>query len=218
MYDFEHRHARYGLEKLIYINLLDGCAEIARRKATQITVMKPIVRAPNNVLSTEAKTVTVFDKRLASLVNDLKTTLAATTKPKGVGLAAPQIGEPWRVFVTRPSDKAKIRVFINPEILNRSGKLTDGVPERENKLEGCLSIPKVWGRVKRANSLKLKYQDEKGETHEEEFKGFLATIIQHETDHTNGILFTQRVLEQKGKIYAEIKDKEGKESLEEIRL
>jgi peptide deformylase len=180
--------------------------------------MKPIVKVPNAVLTSAAKPVTNFDKRLTRLIDDLKTTLVATRNPKGVGLAAPQIGEPYRVFVTRPREKDAIRVFINPEITIRSDGLTDGVPERNNKLEGCLSIPTVWGRVKRASSLTLTYQDEQGESHEEAFTGFLATIIQHETDHLNGTLFTHRVLEQQGKFYQAGKDEDGKEVLEEIEL
>ena len=115
------------------------------------------------------------------------------------------------------TEKSSIHVFINPEILKSSGE-TDGVPERENKLEGCLSIPAIWGRVKRSQTLTLRFQDETGKTHEQEFSGFLATIIQHETDHVNGILFTRRVLEQKGKLYQSTTDKEGKETLEEIAV
>ncbi len=180
--------------------------------------MKPIVRVPNQVLASPAKTVTDFDKRLAKLVSDLKETLIATKNPKGVGLAAPQIGEALRVFVTRPTEKTPIRVFINPEVVKQSKDLTDGVPERENKLEGCLSIPKIWGKVKRAKSLTLKYQNEEGKEIIEDFTGFLATIIQHETDHTNGILYTQRVLEQKGKLYQTVIDKDGKDELEEITI
>lgn len=180
--------------------------------------MKQIVKVPNDTLTKPAQTITSFDKRLTKLIDNLKQTLKATKNPKGVGLAASQIGEGSRVFVTRPSEKNPIRVFINPEIIKKSSEVTDGVPGRDNKLEGCLSIPKIWGRVKRAKSLTLRYQDETGKPHEEEFEGFLATIIQHETDHTNGILYTQRVLEQKGKLYKTTKDKEGKEELEEIQL
>jgi len=175
-----------------------------------------IIHAPNFILNSSAKTVTAFDKRLLKLVGLLKKTLLVTRNPRGVGLAAPQIAEPWRIFLTRPNETAQIRVFINPEIIRRSANLTDGVPERENKLEGCLSIPKIWGRVKRAKTLTLRYQGENGKLHEEEFSGFLATIIQHETDHVNGILFTQRVLEQKGKLYQTRQDNTGKETLEEI--
>lgn len=180
--------------------------------------MKPIVRVPNHVLTTQTQTVTAFDKRLTKLIEEMTATLIATKNPKGVGLAGPQIGQPWRVFITRPKVESVIRVFVNPEIIKRSDELTEGVPERENKLEGCLSIPKIWGKVKRAKNLTLRYHDGKGVLHEEEFRGFLATIIQHETDHTNGILFTQRVLEQKGKLYETGKDEEGKEVLEEITL
>jgi peptide deformylase len=180
--------------------------------------MKPIVKVPDTVLTNAAKPVANFDKRLTRLIDDLKTTLVATRNPKGVGLAAPQIGVPSRVFVTRPRGKDAIRVFINPEIIIRSDNLTDGVPERTNKLEGCLSIPTVWGRVKRSTSITLRYQDETGANHEEAFTGFLATIIQHETDHLNGTLFTHRVLEQQGKFYQAGKDEDGKEVLEEIEL
>lgn len=180
--------------------------------------MKSIVVVPNTVLSTPAKRIVVFDKKLLSLLDDMKRALLSTKNPKGVGLASPQIGEPYQIFLTKPNEKSDIRVCINPEIIKRSDEETDGIPERENKLEGCLSIPKIWGKVKRARTLTLCYQDEKGEKHEENFEGFLATIIQHETDHVNGILFTQRVLEQKQKLYQSVKDKEDKEVLEEITL
>lgn len=173
---------------------------------------------PNAVLTTPAKTVTVFDKKLGKLIGQMHDVLLSTKNPKGVGLAAPQIGESLRVFITRPKEESKIRVFINPEIVLRSEDQTDGVPERENKLEGCLSIPKIWGKVKRAKTLSLRYQDERGNIHKDKFSGFLATIIQHETDHINGILFTQRVLEQKSKMYQTGKDDDGKEILEEIVL
>ncbi len=179
--------------------------------------MKPIVTIPHEVLTTPTKSITVFDKKLARLIADLTKTLIATKNPKGVGLAAPQIGEPYRVFVTRPNEKSIVRAFVNPEIIARQGE-TDGVPERDKKLEGCLSIPYIWGKVKRSQSLTLRFQDEIGQTHQEKFTGFLATIIQHETDHIHGILFTKRVLEQQGKLYQGTKDKEGKEVLEEITI
>ncbi len=177
--------------------------------------MKPIVTSPNPVLTSPAKPVVSFDRRLARLILDLTTTLKGTKNPKGVGLAAPQIGEPWRVFVTKPKDD--VRVFVNPEIVKKTGE-TDGVPERENKLEGCLSIPKIWGKVKRAAAVTLRYQDKTGKSREETFRGFMATIVQHETDHVNGILFVQRVLSQNGKLYQAVKNAEDKEELEEVSL
>lgn len=177
-----------------------------------------IVHVPNEVLTTPAKQVVLFDKRLLALIRTMKETLAATRNPKGVGLAAPQIGEPWRVFITRPRESDPIRVFVNPEIITHSDDVTGGVPERDNKLEGCLSIPKIWGKVHRSSSLTLRYQDEKGTAHEESFEGFLATIIQHETDHIDGILFTHRVIAQKEKLYQATRDEKGKEILEEVTL
>jgi peptide deformylase len=179
---------------------------------------RPLIYVPHDVLTTPAKTIVSFDKKLTKLVQDMSDTLAATHNPKGVGLAAVQIGEPWRVFVTRPKESDPVRVFVNPEIITQSDAQTDGVPERDNKLEGCLSIPRVWGHVTRAQSLLLKYQDINGKVHEESFKGFMATIIQHETDHINGILFTHRVLKQKGKLYQPVKNDKNEEALEEITL
>ena len=179
--------------------------------------MKPIVKIPHPVLYTPAKTVMSFDKKLMTMIADMKQSLLNARNPKGVGLAAPQIGLPWRIFITRPTEKSAIRVFINPEILSAS-PIPKTTHEKDHKLEGCLSVPKIWGHVRRSDTLTLRYQDEKGELHEEEFSGFMATIIQHETDHTNGTLFTMRIIEQKGKFYQIAMDEEGKEVLDEIEL
>ena len=177
---------------------------------------KPIVTIPNDVLFSPAKTVTAFDKRLQKLIATMSDTLMATRKPKGVGLAAPQIGESLRVFLTKPTDKSEIRAFINPEIL----QIDDTVPglKDDDKLEGCLSIPGVWGRVDRHHKILLSFQDEQGKPLQEWFTGFMAVIVQHETDHTNGILFTSRVAEQKGKFYTNAVDEDGKEILEELSI
>lgn len=180
--------------------------------------MKPIVLIPHTVLSSYAKTVDVFDNALASFVEEMKQTLLATTNPKGVGLAAPQVCESLRIFITKPTATAKIRVFINPVIAHHASEVADEAPEQEDKLEGCLSIPNIWGKVHRTKTLTLTYQDLKGKIHTEQFKGFLAIIIQHETDHINGILFTQRVLEQKNKMYQVAYDEDGKEVLDEIPI
>lgn len=179
--------------------------------------MKPLVLVPNDVLTTPAKPITFFDKRLLRLVKDMEETLLAASDPKGVGLAGPQIGEPYRIFLTKPTDKAAIRVFINPEIIK-----TDTAPKKKKKkdtsLEGCLSIVHVWGKVNRADVVTLRYQDVTGQTHEETFEGFMATIVQHETDHINGILFTQRVLEQQNPLYTQAKDEDGSEVLREVEI
>mgnify|MGYP001559297464 CR=1 FL=1 len=185
--------------------------------------MKPIVTVPNKVLSGMATEVKVFDKKLNTILLDMKTSLIATKNPKGVGLAAPQIGLPLRIFITRPTEKADIRVFINPIVI--TSKNTDGPPSppagesgEASKMEGCLSVPNLWGKVKRNNDVTLKFQNENGIIKEETFTGFLSTIIQHETDHINGILFVQRILEQKGKLFEVVTDEDGKEVFEEVQL
>lgn len=180
--------------------------------------MTAIVTAPNEVLTSSAREVKHFDKHLSNLVSDMTQALIATTNPKGVGLAAPQIGESWRVFITKPTDRARIRVFVNPVISWRSMDVSDTIEDEDKKLEGCLSIPKVWGNVTRSKEATVSYQDIKGNRQEETFTGLMAVIVQHETDHLNGILFSQRVMEQKGKFYTTVKDKEGKEILEEITI
>jgi len=180
--------------------------------------MKYIVQIPNPILTLPSKKVTSFDKKLKIMIRDMKKILLTAKNPKGVGLAGPQAGFPYRIFLMKPTEKSAIRVCINPEILTLSKEMTGGVLQRENKLEGCLSIPKIWGGVKRHMALTLRYQDENGKTLEEEFSGFPATIIQHETDHLNGILFTHRVIEQKGTFYQTAEDENGKEILEEFKL
>jgi peptide deformylase len=177
---------------------------------------RPIVHIPEPVLVTPAKTVTAFDAKLRDTIADMVKTLKAATNPKGVGLAAVQVGIPYRIFVTRPTPSSPVRAFVNPEILESDLPVVDH--EREDQLEGCLSIPGVWGYVKRSQSLTLKYEDETGKPVVERFSGFMATIVQHETDHCNGILFTRRVVEQHGKLYQSVYGPRGKETLEEIHL
>lgn len=185
-----------------------------------------IVTTPNSVLTSPAKPVEQIDKRVLRIVEDMKQTLIGTKNPKGVGLAAPQIGIGLRIFITRPTESSPIRVFLNPELTFKANTAdyVQRPPTKEKslktdrKLEGCLSIPNVWGNLKRPQSVRLKYMDIDGQWKEEAFESFMATIVQHETDHLNGILFTQRVLEQKEKLYRIIIEKDGKERLEEIEI
>lgn len=180
--------------------------------------MVKVLKAPEPVLAQKAQPVKKIDKRVREIIRQMKEALKAQNNPKGVGLAASQIGYSLKIFITKPWPKSTIKVFINPEITWRSKELINGVPERENPLEGCLSLPGIWGTVRRHAAIKLRYQTPDGKIHEEHFEGFLATIIQHEADHLEGHLFTQRVLEQKGKLYRPVKNKEGKEKLEEVEL
>ena len=100
--------------------------------------MKPIVHIPNAILSTVAKDVKVFDKKLQKILIDMKEALVATKNPKGVGLAAPQIGLSLRIFITKPNDKADIRAFINPHILDSKMSENTEDPLREALRRGMV--------------------------------------------------------------------------------
>ncbi len=188
--------------------------------------MLNIVKVPNPILASRVKKVDKFDQDLTKMVDEMIETLNAQVNPQGVGLAAPQVGVNLALFIIKPSSKAKTEAFVNPRILKfevGSLKLEDEITNEEthqtsnvkpktkkkkrNKLEGCLSIPKIWGGVSRAAKVLIEYQDLNGKSHKKWFRGFRAVIIQHEVDHLYGILFTQRALEQNTQLYEE---QEGK--------
>ena len=107
----------------------------------------------------------------------------------GVGLAANQIGKSISLFVIRLRNAGKdifLNAYLNPEIINLSSKTI-------LKEEGCLSLPGFFAKIKRAENITIKYQDRLGAEQIIEASGFLARIIQHETDHLNGKLITDRV-------------------------
>jgi peptide deformylase len=107
---------------------------------------------------------------------------------RGVGLAANQIGDLRRVIVTDASGKGlDMRVFVNPKIVKADGEQTCN--------DGCLSLPGVRGRTKRAARIRLEFQDESGAPQKLKASGFFAHIIQHEIDHLDGVLFTDKLVE-----------------------
>lgn len=185
--------------------------------------MLTIVTTPSKILTNLNKPVVSFDDKLIKLVKEMDEALTSQTDPEGVGLAAPQIGKNLQLFIIKPSPDSKTKSFINPRIvsqLNQSESVKSVRVSRNKlktdsnrlkpvstKLEGCLSIPRIWGPVKRAKKVLLEYQTVKGEKKEEWFSGFEAVIIQHEMDHLQGVLFTERVLQQKSALFEE---KEGK--------
>lgn len=185
-----------------------------------------IVQTPNPVLFKKALPVETIDKKILKIVSGMKKTLIDSQNPKGVGLAAPQIGESLRIFIMQPRAKGPISIHINPVILMASSQKDiirryNADPKKikdDKRLEGCLSINNVWGKVKRSIKVRLRYQDLSGKIHEKDYAKFEATIIQHEVDHLDGILFTKRVLEQGNKLYRIEEDKEGKEKLIEIEI
>jgi peptide deformylase len=171
-----------------------------------------LVLIPQPVLTQKSKPVLHFDHKLALIIKDMKVVLEAQTDPPGVGLAAPQVGLPIQVFIIKSSKKDPIETFVNPAVIDQKPR-TQKIPTKKRakekgiQLEGCLSIPKIWGEVTRVPKVLVAYQTPSGQKKTEWFSGFKAVIIQHEIDHLNGILFTQRAVEQKGTLYQE-KDEE----------
>ncbi len=183
--------------------------------------MLPIVQAPHPVLSQKAKKINKIDSSIKDLIKKMAVTLKNTVDPEGVGLAAPQVAQSLELFIIKESETAPLRVFINPKIEFFSKKkypVTSGKKDKGVKLEGCLSLKDIWGVVHRSDMIEISYQDENGIQKKERFSGFLATIIQHECDHLNGILFPKRVLEQKEKLYKAVTNNEGETIFEEMPI
>lgn len=145
--------------------------------------VKKIVTHPAEVLETPAEDVTVFDKKVKKLLDDMYDTML---EMDGVGLAAPQIGVLKRAAVVDIGEDSGRIDLINPVILERSGEQTG--------VEGCLSFPGVYGDVTRSDYVKVKAFDRKGKPFIFEAEGFLARAVQHEMDHLDGVLFTSKIL------------------------
>jgi peptide deformylase len=158
----------------------------------------PIVAYGDPVLRKKGKAIDKDYPNLDTLLENMYETMYGAY---GVGLAAPQIGLPIRIFLVdaspfaedetlSPEDQAQLkdfkRTFINAEILEEEG-------DEWAFNEGCLSIPNVREDVFRKPKIKIQYQDEQFNTHVEEFDGLVARIIQHEYDHIEGILFTDKI-------------------------
>lgn len=197
--------------------------------------MLKIVQAPAQVLSDTAKPVEKIDKTVKKLLKDMEETLVTQTDPEGVGLAAPQVGQSLQIFVVKQDPESPFMTFINPVIKKTIEKPTEKKAEPRQslkaektkkkakidkgvQLEGCLSLKDVWGVVKRPFGIEVTYQDASGKQHNKKFDGFLATIIQHEVDHLNGVLFPKRVLDQKNTLYHSIKNAKGEIEFEEIEI
>ena len=141
----------------------------------------PILRYPDPRLHTVAKPVAAVDDDIRQLVRDMAETMY---EAPGIGLAATQINVHMRVVVIDVSeDKSGLMTLINPEILERSG---EQVCE-----EGCLSVPGIYEKVTRAERVRVRALDDKGEPYELAADGLLAVCIQHEIDHLDGKVFVQ---------------------------
>ncbi|MBU0785166.1 MAG: peptide deformylase [Gammaproteobacteria bacterium] len=142
----------------------------------------PILRYPDPRLKTVATPVTQFDDALVKLTQDMAETMYDAP---GVGLAATQVNVHKRVIVIDVTeDNSGLTVFINPEIIDAS---------KESKVyeEGCLSVPGIYEKVERPDTVKVRAQNVKGEWFEIDCDELLAVCIQHEIDHLNGKVFVE---------------------------
>lgn len=144
----------------------------------------PIIIHPDEKLRKQASPIEVVTDELVYLLDDMYETMLAHD---GVGIAAPQLGKNIQVAVVEvdPGDRFDL---INPEIVAQKGMEID--------VEGCLSIPHVYGTVKRAEEITVRYFDREGNEMEVEAFGYLARAMQHEIDHLNGILFVDKMIEK----------------------
>jgi peptide deformylase len=148
--------------------------------------VRPILHYPDKRLRIPARAVTAFDAEFRALVDDMAETMYAAP---GVGLAAPQIGMPLRLFIVdvasgadAPSD---LRTFANPQLVELVGEVCNE--------EGCLSFPGVREEVRRAERVRVRAQDVDGQPFELEADGLLAIAIQHENDHLDGKLMVDHL-------------------------
>lgn len=195
-----------------------------------------IITIPHPTLREVAAEVKTVDKKLIQFIADLEATLAATVKPKGVGLAAPQVDRLKRIFTLnlgRNEKEDTLRSLINPVIVKHSPNQTFGPDEEDPYLEGCLSIPGIYGPVPRWQWVEVEFQvigggqsEARSETrselqlvtHHEVFEDFAARVVQHEMDHLDGILFTDYSLEFDLPLYTENKKNKKMEEIDKSLL
>lgn len=154
-----------------------------------------IISVPNSILRKRSKKVAVIDKNTKSLAEQMQAEALKWEKNRphetGVAMAAVQIGTPMRVIIVRrnedkASKPATFDTYINPKIIRMEGTLT-------TETEGCLSVPDLYGAVPRYSKVKIKAIDLNGRELRIKAEGFMARILQHEIDHLEGKLFTDRM-------------------------
>lgn len=180
----------------------------------------PILEVPDPRLKTVSEPVTAFDDDLKTLIADMFETMY---EAPGIGLAAIQVGVPKRILVIDLQEPVEHdhehgehcnhehdvvrdpKVFINPEILDPSADLNV-------YSEGCLSVPEQYADVERPAAITARWQDETGKQYEEQMDGLLATCLQHEMDHLEGILFIDHLSRLKRQMVLKKLAKQRKEA------
>jgi len=154
--------------------------------------IREVVQLGHPLLRTKAQDVeNIEEQRIQTLVDDL---IATVGQAQGVGIAAPQVAESFRLFIvaSRPNPRypyaptMEPTAMINPKILAHSTEVVKG-------WEGCLSIPGIRGSVPRYQSIEVEYSDRNGKQQKQELTDFVARIFQHELDHLDGIVFLDRM-------------------------
>lgn len=146
----------------------------------------PIIIAPDPRLKIKTKPVEQVDDAVRALMDDMLKTMYAAD---GIGLAAPQVGDERSVIVVdcaRPDDDPNPVKMANPEIISVS-------PDDARREEGCLSLPEHYAEVVRPDSIRVRYLDDSNAVREMDADGLLATCIQHEMDHLDGVLFVDHI-------------------------
>jgi peptide deformylase len=183
------------------IDRVSPTAYIARMAVREILVL------PDKRLRLKSEPVKAIDREIKTLVEDMFETMYDAP---GIGLAAIQIGVPKRVVTMDLSKKEgpqEPRVFINPEVIWRSD-------EKAIYEEGCLSIPEFYEDVERPAQVRVKFLDADGKEQEVEASGLLATCLQHEIDHLNGVLFIDHISRLKRQMVLKRFSKAAKRSAE----
>ncbi len=143
----------------------------------------PMCCVPHKVLRQPTERIEHFTQELQRLAGDMIETMYAHD---GIGLAAPQVGRSIQLFIANPTQqRGRELVVANPSVLSTTG--------RASVIEGCLSVPEVWHRVRRAASVALHGQNLQGRDMSLQAEGLLAIIVQHEVDHLQGRLFIDRL-------------------------
>ena len=148
--------------------------------------IKPLIILPDPLLRLVSRPVERVDDQLRKFADDM---LETVYDAPGIGLAAIQVGEPLRMLVidlAKEDEEPAPQVFINPQVLSRSD-------DRSVYEEGCLSIPDYYAEVERPASVRVAYLDRAGKAQEIEAEGLLATCLQHEIDHLDGVLFIDHI-------------------------
>lgn len=169
-----------------------------------------VITAPNPILRTKTKPVKKITPELVKVAKEMIKITTGFKDPEGAGLSANQIGRSESFFIAKVGKN--FAICINPKVLTSSKK-------EKVFFEGCFSVPDYYSDIKRPATVKVSYQNENGETVTKTLTGFSSLVFQHELDHLNGILFIDRALQQKSKIYKyKGKDKAERDVYEEIVL